>query len=77
MPRLNGAGPMGQGALTGRGLGNCFSRGMKRVYGYGCGYGRRFISSKNELQALEDEEKMLLEELEIIKSEKQTLKNEK
>ncbi|HNV97190.1 MAG TPA: DUF5320 domain-containing protein [bacterium] len=77
MPRLNGTGPMGQGALTGRGLGRC---GNGMGIGYGCrnGYGfRRFISSKNELQALENEEKMLLEELEIIKSEKQALKDEK
>ena len=77
MPRLNGTGPMGQGVRTGRGLGRC---GNGMGIGYGCrnGYGfRRFISPKNELQALEDEEKMLLEELEIIKAEKQALKNEK
>ncbi|MDD4289803.1 MAG: DUF5320 domain-containing protein [Patescibacteria group bacterium] len=77
MPRLNGTGPMGQGARTGRGLGRC---GNGMGIGYGCrnGYGfRRFISPKNELQALEDDEKMLLEELEIIKAEKRALKNEK
>ncbi|HNZ86633.1 MAG TPA: DUF5320 domain-containing protein [bacterium] len=77
MPKLNGTGPMGQGVGTGRGMGNCFSRGMRRFHTYRCGCGRRFISPKNELQALEDEEKMLLEELEIIKAEKQALENEK
>jgi hypothetical protein len=50
--------------------------------GRGCcgGYGqgrRRFISPKNELSALENEEKMLLEELEVIKAEKEALKAQK
>jgi hypothetical protein len=44
----------------------------------GCGQGRRrFISPKNELSALENEEKMLLEELEVIKAEKEALKAQK
>lgn len=77
MPRLDGTGPMGQGSGTGRGLGNCFARGARGGYGYGRGYGRRFISPKNELSALEEEEKMLLEQLEIIKSEKEALKDQK
>jgi hypothetical protein len=76
MPNLDKTGPMGQGASTGRGMGNCgagmgFRRGCCGGYGQGR---RRFISPKNELSALEDEEKMLLEELEVIKAEKEALK---
>ncbi len=79
MPRLNGTGPMGEGPMTGRGMGRC-GNGMGMRLGYGCrnGFGfRRFISPKNELSALEEEEKMLLEQLEIIKSEKEALKDQK
>ncbi len=68
---------MGQGAGTGRGLGPC-GGGTKRGWGCRGGYGfgfRRFVSSKNELAALEDEEKMLEEELAAIKEEKESLKN--
>jgi hypothetical protein len=50
--------------------------------GRGClgGYGqgrRRFISPKNELFALENEEKMLLEDLEVIRAEKEALRGQK
>jgi len=68
MPRFNGTGPMGQGPRTGRGLGPCGG-------GYGFGF-RRFISPKNELAALEDEEKMLEEELSAIREEKAALKGQ-
>lgn len=76
MPKLNGTGPTGQGAGTGRGLGSCGS-GTRRGWGC-CGYGygfRRFISPKNELAALEDEEKILQEELATIREEKTALKD--
>ncbi|MBU0612354.1 DUF5320 domain-containing protein [Patescibacteria group bacterium] len=80
MPKLDGTGPMGQGAGTGRGMGPC-ENGTRR--GWGCrrrcgryfGFGR-FFSSKNELSALEDEEKMLEEELATIREEKATLKSQ-
>ncbi len=78
MPRFNGTGPMGQGPLTGRGLGPC-GGGMRQGWGYRSGYGfghRRFISPKNELASLEDEEKMLEEELAAIKEEKAALKDQ-
>lgn len=38
MPRGDGTGPMGMGAMTGRRMGNCVSAGTVN-YGYGCGYG--------------------------------------
>ena len=77
MPKLDGTGPMGQGAGTGRGLGPC-GGGMRRGWGCRGGYGfgfRRFISPKNELAALEDEEKILEEELVAIREEKIALEN--
>ena len=70
MPKLNGMGPLGQGPMTGKGMGNCRA-------GRGLGFRRRFRSSKNEFQALEEEEKMLQEELEAIKEEKEALKETK
>lgn len=79
MPNKNGTGPTGQGPMTGRGMGRC-GNGIGMGIGYGCrnGFGfRRFISPKNELSALENEEKMLLEELEVIKAEKEALKDQK
>jgi len=76
MPKMNSAGPFGQGAGTGWGRGPC-GAGERRGFG-GYGFGRRrFISPQNELSALESEEKMLLEELEIIKAEKQALEAQK
>jgi len=78
MPKFDRTGPMGQGAGTGRDLGPC-GGGMRRGWGCRGGYGfgfRRFISPKNELAALEDEEKMLEEELVAIKEEKADLKDQ-
>ena len=71
MPRLNGMGPMGQGPMTGRGMGNC-GGGMRRGsrFGFGC---RRFISPKNEIASLDEQEKMLKEELAIIQEEKKAI----
>jgi hypothetical protein len=78
MPRFDGTGPLGQGSMTGRGLGSC-GGGMHR--GWGCcgrSFGfRRFVSPKNELTALEDEEKMLEDELAVIREEKAALKSSK
>ncbi|MDD4989843.1 MAG: DUF5320 domain-containing protein [Candidatus Pacebacteria bacterium] len=77
MPRFDGTGPMGQGPRTGRGLGPC-GGGMRRGWGCWGGYGfRKFVSPKNELAALEDEEKMFEEELAAIREEKAALKNQK
>lgn len=40
MPRRDGTGPIGQGAMSGRGMGIC-NGGENIQYGYGVGYGRR------------------------------------
>lgn len=65
MPRLDGTGPMGQGPMTGRGMGNCLgpSRGF---LGRWCRWCPRF----NE-QALSKEElkKSLIKEKEAIEQE--------
>ncbi len=70
MPRFNGTGPLGAGAGTGWGLGPC-GCGGRRGFGF-----RRFISPKNELATLEEEEKMLEKELEMLREGKAALKNE-
>ncbi|MFA4999805.1 MAG: DUF5320 domain-containing protein [Patescibacteria group bacterium] len=85
MPRMNGTGPLGQGPMTGRGLGNCAGaqksasssrgRGLGRGCGRGCGRGGRFFGGQP--LSLEDEEKMLSEELEAIKAERASLKEKK
>lgn len=79
MPQIDGTGPNGQGAGTGRKMGSCAEgRGMDVGC---CGRNRqnrrRFISPENELSALENEEKNLMEELEIIRKEKEALENKK
>ena len=70
MPRFDGTGPQGAGPMTGRGLGPCRG-GFRR--GFGCFLGRggfgRFWSAKNEKEALAEEEKMLEEELAVIREE--------
>jgi len=76
MPGIDKTGPLGQGPMTGRGMGLC-GRGMGYGRGFGRGFGfRRFISPKNELAALEDEEKILEEELAAIREEKVALKDQ-
>src|SRR5574344_1776205 len=39
MPRMDGTGPIGQGAMTGRGQGNCQGNGNAKRLGVGCGRG--------------------------------------
>lgn len=78
MPGFDGTGPMGQGPGTGRGMGYCgagmrLGRNSRGGYGFGR---RRFISPKNELNALEEEEKMIEDELAAIKEEKAALKDQ-
>ena len=81
MPNLDGTGPKGQGPRTGRGFGLC-GNGVGRGFGCGrCGCGRgfgfrRFFSRKNDLATLEEQEKMLVEELDAIRKEKEFLTNE-
>jgi len=74
MPRYDGTGPMGQGALTGRGLGFC---GGGMGYGRGIRRGRRFYTPKEESEVLKDETEILEQELKAIKSRLAQLKGQK
>lgn len=69
MPRFDGTGPMGMGPMTGRGMGPCAGYRCPGC-GYGIGYGRgRYVSAKNELSALENEEKAIKGDLEEVQEE--------
>lgn len=66
MPRFDGTGPMGQGPMTGRGLGSCTGRRA-----FGC---RRFYTQKEESEILKDEQSQLEQELKAIKERLSELK---
>lgn len=79
MPRGDGTGPMGSGAMTGRGLGTClqastaaYGAGMRRGLGQGCrgGFGRGFgmnqNSTKTQKEILENQREILKSRLDII-----------
>lgn len=81
MPGFDRTGPLGQGPLTGRGLGPC---GGARAWGrprFGLFWGRRSwgvpyqrVDSQSETQTLEDEAKALEEELTAIKERLEEIK---
>ncbi|MGD9605280.1 MAG: DUF5320 domain-containing protein [Bacilli bacterium] len=81
MPRRDGTGPMGQGSMTGRGLGNC--TGVNRPFmgsGYGRGNGRGYginyvndqMSYKSTKEQLQDEKSYLESRLEEVKKQLDT-----
>lgn len=80
MSNMNGMGPRDKGPMTGRGFGLC-SKGSQagRYIRGGCGRGKGFgfwrksFSVQDEIQSLENEEKILEEELETIRSRKESL----
>ncbi|MDD4995996.1 MAG: DUF5320 domain-containing protein [Patescibacteria group bacterium] len=88
MPRFNGTGPMGFGPGTGWGKGPCgggqfFGRrngrqgqglGQRRFWGH---YPASALDEKEEIKMLSDEENILKEELEAIKSRLTQLKSAK
>ena len=63
MPAQDGTGPLGQGPLTGRGLGRC-GRGFR------CGFGRGFGRTQPLNLTKEQEKKILEAELAEIEAEK-------
>ena len=82
MPNRDKTGPMGQGPLTGRGLGPCGS-GIRKGFGCGRGFGRglgRYFgwnqpqTEEEQKQSLVDYRKALEEELEDVKKEGNNLK---
>ncbi len=70
MPRQDGTGPLGQGAMTGRGLGPC-GGGMRR--GFGRGRGRGFGFRRPITLTKEEEKKILEAELKEVDLEKQEI----
>ncbi len=67
MPRFDQTGPWGCGPMTGRGLGPC---------GWGYRFRRPWLP-QDEAAALEDEEKVLTEELEAVRQRRKELKGQK
>jgi len=75
MPKLDKAGPLGQGPMTGRQMGNC--TGAKRMglgKGRGCGcnggfFGRMFYTEEERVELLKVRELMLEDELKAIREE--------
>ncbi len=79
MPRRNGTGPQGLGAMTGRGMGYCqpannqrFATGMGLGlrYGYGCGcgygYGRRAMNTNIRPLTADEIDKQLTAQKEML-----------
>ncbi len=83
MPRGDGTGPMGQGPMTGRGLGYCAGY-PHPGFGRGRGFRRRFYRypipvepirlTKQEQKILEEEKKELELELKAIQEKLKELK---
>jgi len=75
MPGFDKTGPMGMGAMTGRGFGPCgLGLGWRRRFGAGRGLGRYFgwdfpQTKEDKLKALVDYREALEEELEDVKKE--------
>jgi len=71
MPNMNGTGPQGMGAMTGRGLGPC-GAGMRR--GLGRGFGRSRCPARAIVGFSKDEEKKILEaDLKDVEAEKEAI----
>ena len=66
MPNMDGTGPQGMGAMTGRGLGPC-----GRGFGRGMGFRARYAT---QVTLTKDEEKKILEaDLKDIETEKEAI----
>jgi hypothetical protein len=83
MPGQNGAGPMGLGPMTGRGMGPCGqgnrnARGYRRGGGFGQGQGQGQgmvdLSSNDQKTILKEELKQLKAEKEVIEKKLNDLK---
>ncbi|HCX63972.1 MAG TPA: hypothetical protein DHN33_02015 [Eubacteriaceae bacterium] len=83
MPGRDGTGPMGQGSLTGRGMGFCndanarnnvgfvrgIGRGMRRCAGFGMGLGRGWRPFGQELNYSASEKEQLNHQKNILKNQ--------
>ena len=78
MPGGDGTGPMGQGPLTGRGMGPC-GRGLRRGFGRGFGFSRAYgtpveFSKDEKIKILEADKAEIEAELKEINKTIQELK---
>ncbi len=83
MPGFDQTGPLGQGPMTGRGLGPCgggmgYGRGFGRGYGRGFGW-RRWVqpTAKEEKEMIQEEMSALKEQIKILEDRFKELKNKK
>jgi hypothetical protein len=78
MPYRDGIGPLGYGPMTGWGLGPCGRALGRRRSRLGFGWRwLRYSTRKGELEVLEEEAKLLKEELAEIEKEIKGLKGQK
>ena len=86
MPRRDGTGPMGQGAMTGRGLGNCndgeimnsdfgMGRRFNRAKGMGIGFGFGNRNAGMDREYLTEQKSMLQKTLDAIEKQLENLKD--
>jgi hypothetical protein len=68
MPAQDRTGPLGQGPLTGRGLGPC-GQGLRRGLGRGFGF-RRGLGARGTTLTEKEEKQLLQEELKEIETDK-------
>ncbi len=79
MPRRDGTGPMGEGAMTGRGAGRGTGLGLglacRRGFGRGFGRGAAFdqISSKTQKELLKERKTVLQDQLDSIDKQLENL----
>lgn len=66
---MDTTGPLGQGPMTGRGMGRCGGRAGIGQCRRRIGFGGWFHSTKNELSALQEEEQFLENELSAVREE--------
>ena len=78
MPKLDGSGPMGQGAMTGRARGNCEGARSGRPSSCGrrlrLGLNRASLDTPLSLEVLDLEEKVLRARLDFVLAQKESLK---
>jgi len=88
MPGRDGTGPLGAGAMTGRGLGPCalgyaaqygagLGLGLRRGFGCGRGFGRFYtadqVSPKTKKELLTEQKKLLESRLEFVSRQLENL----
>ncbi len=89
MPNLDGTGPMGEGPMTGRGLGRCSGsaprgfgfrpirgRGLGFRRGFGLGFRRRAFDNFDYAISREEEKRVLEDEKRLIEQRLKELENE-